>query len=71
MAVGAALGVEPLNFVLTGGDDHPLVGTFPSSAAVPDGWQVIGAVHELGGDGVAQVTVDGAPYDGPQGYRHF
>ena len=70
-AVGAALGVDPLDFVLTGGDDHPLVGTFPS--AVPDGWQVIGVVHDLGdGDDVRPaVTVDGSPYDGQQGYRHF
>ena len=28
-AVGAALGVDPLSFVLDGGDDHPLVACFP------------------------------------------
>jgi thiamine-monophosphate kinase len=65
-AVGAALGADPVSFVLGGGDDHPLVGAFPSGTALPDGWTVIGSVSE--GDGV---TVDGAAYNGPGGYRHF
>lgn len=72
-AVGAALGVEPLGFVLTGGDDHPVVGTFPDGAAVPEGWRLIGTVHAVEGhpDERPAVTVDGAAYDGVQGYRHF
>jgi thiamine-monophosphate kinase len=65
-AVGAALGVDPMQFVLGGGDDHPIVATFPDLAAVPDGWTVIGSV--TAGEGV---TVDGAPYDGPRGHAHF
>jgi thiamine-monophosphate kinase len=63
-AVGAALGADPLQFVLGGGDDHALLATFPD--AVPDGWLVIGAVSEGSG-----VTVDGAAYDGPTGWTHF
>jgi thiamine-monophosphate kinase len=63
-AVGAALGVDPLQFILGGGDDHALLATFPD--AVPDGWLVIGSVAE-GSD----VTVDGAAYDGPTGWTHF
>jgi thiamine-monophosphate kinase len=65
-AVGAALGADPLRFVLTGGDDHALVATFPSGASLPDGWTAIGEVAE--GEGV---TVDGASYDGPSGHVHF
>ncbi len=65
-AVGAALGADPMQFILGGGDDHPLLATFPDAAAVPDGWPVIGAVAE--GEGV---TVDGAAYDGPTGWTHF
>lgn len=65
-AVGAALGADPLRFLLTGGDDHPLLATFESAAAVPDGWLVVGAVTEGAG-----VTVDGAEYDGPAGWTHF
>ncbi len=43
-AVGAALGADPMQFVLGGGDDHALLATFPDAASVPAGWQVIGAV---------------------------
>jgi thiamine-monophosphate kinase len=66
VAVGAALGADPLRFVLAGGDDHPLVATFPADVPLPDGWTRIGEVTE--GEGV---TVDGAAYDGPGGHTHF
>jgi thiamine-monophosphate kinase len=65
LAVAAATGVDPLQFLLGGGDDHALLATFPDRS-VPDGWQVIGSVTEGSG-----VTVDGAPYDGPTGWTHF
>ncbi|WP_426243985.1 thiamine-phosphate kinase [Nocardioides sp. LHG3406-4] len=64
-AVGAALGADPIQFILGGGDDHALLATFPSDR-VPDGWLVVGAVAE--GEGV---TVDGTAYDGPAGWVHF
>ncbi len=63
-AVGAAVGADPLEFILGGGDDHALLATFRDG--VPDGWQVIGTVSEGSG-----VTVDGAAYDGPTGWTHF
>lgn len=65
-AVGAALGADALRFVLTGGDDHSLLATFPDDASVPDGWTVVGRVLE--GEGV---TVDGSPYEGASGWTHF
>lgn len=65
-AVGAALGAEPISFVLTGGDDHPLLATFPADVALPEGWQVIGEVREGAG-----VTVDGVPFEGATGWTHF
>jgi thiamine-monophosphate kinase len=65
-AVGAALGADPMRFVLTGGDDHALVATFPEGALLPDGWSRIGAVTDGSG-----VTVDGAAYEGPTGHTHF
>jgi thiamine-monophosphate kinase len=64
-AVGAALGADPLQFILGGGDDHALLATFPEGK-VPDGWIVIGAVAAGSG-----VTVDGEEYDGPTGWTHF
>jgi thiamine-monophosphate kinase len=68
-AVGAALGADPLQFILGGGDDHALLATFPPSA-VPEGWSVIGEVLEAGEDGPV-VTVDGAAYEGQTGWTHF
>jgi thiamine-monophosphate kinase len=68
-AVGAALGADPIQFILGGGDDHALLATF-AEGAVPDGWSVIGSVSAVGPDGPA-VTVDGAAYEGPTGWVHF
>ena len=61
-----ALGVDPLQWILAGGDDHALVATFPPEVALPDGWRPIGRVHETRG-----VTVDRKPWSGPLGWDHF
>ncbi|GAA0968761.1 hypothetical protein GCM10009562_02220 [Nocardioides aquaticus] len=68
VTVGAALGAEPLSFVLGGGDDHGLLATFPPGQ-VPDGWTVVGEVLDGGTPG--EVTVDGAAYEGATGWTHF
>jgi thiamine-monophosphate kinase len=69
-AVGSALGVDPMQFVLGGGDDHALVATFPPAVVLPEGFTAIGSVSAPGDHGVV-VTVDGAAYDGPTGWKHF
>ncbi len=70
-AVAAATGVDALKFVLTGGEDHALVGTF-EPADVPEGWTVIGSVAEGNEERPAgMVTVDGAPYAEDTGHAHF
>ncbi len=70
-AVAAATGLDAMHFVLTGGDDHALVGTF-EPADVPEGWTVIGSVAEGNEDRPAgTVTVDGAPYAADSGHAHF
>jgi thiamine-monophosphate kinase len=61
-----ALGVDPYDWILAGGDDHPLVATFPARTRLPAEWLVIGTVR----DGSA-VTVDGNPYPGPPGWDHL
>jgi thiamine-monophosphate kinase len=64
----AALSVDPLQWILTGGDDHPLAATFPPEVALPTGWSVVGTV----GAGAPGVTVDAKPYrGGPGGWDHF
>lgn len=64
--VAEALQIDPLTFVLTGGDDYGLVATFGASSSVPDGWTIVGSVHEGAG-----VTVAGAPFDGATGHQHW
>jgi thiamine-monophosphate kinase len=70
-AVAAATGRDALSFVLTGGDDNALVGTF-EPADVPEGWTVIGSVAEGNENWPAgTVTVDGRLYSGDGGHAHF
>jgi thiamine-monophosphate kinase len=70
-AVAAATGTDALQFILTGGEDHALVGTF-EPADVPEGWTVIGSVAEGNEDRPAgTVTVDGAPFAFESGHAHF
>jgi thiamine-monophosphate kinase len=63
--VGGALNVDPMVWVLTGGDDYALAATFPRGTQPPEPWQVIGAVAE--GDGV---RVDGRRWP-VGGHEHF
>lgn len=63
---GALGGVDPLRFVLTGGDDYALAASFPAGTTLPEGWRRIGEVRD--GEGV---TVAGSPYEGGPGHRHW
>lgn len=67
VTAAAALGADPLDWVLTGGEDHALVATFPSVGALPPTWRVIGMVAP----GPAAVRVDDVPRPGRQGWDHF
>ena len=68
-AVGSALGVDPMQFILGGGDDHAILATFPAGTTLPEGFTAIGSVADAGDAGL--VTVDGESYDGPGGWTHF
>jgi len=66
----AALGRDPLEWVLTGGEDHALAATFPPDVPLPAGWLAVGNAVA----GAPRVTVAGLPpgaYEGPGGWRHF
>ena len=69
--VGDALAVDPMTWVLGGGDDHAFVATFPSSGDVPPGWTTIGEVVPIrsAAEGPC-VRVDEKPYT-TGGYDHF
>jgi thiamine-monophosphate kinase len=64
----AALGADARSWVLTGGEDHGLLATFPAGAALPAGFALVGRV--LDGP-VGRVTVAGAEVAGPTGWDHF
>jgi thiamine-monophosphate kinase len=57
-AVSAAIGSDPIDFILSGGDDYCLLATFPAQAACPEGFTVIGSVVEMAGE-QPEVRVDG------------
>lgn len=65
--VGSALGADPLQWVLTGGEDHALAATFPPFVDLPEGWRPIGAVTMPD----SGVTVDGEPYHEESGWEHW
>jgi thiamine-monophosphate kinase len=69
------LGTSAPDWVLTGGEDHGLLATFPAGADLPAPFRRIGRVRSAGSAGAAAgvgVLVDGAP---PQvaspGWDHF
>ncbi|MFC5816032.1 thiamine-monophosphate kinase [Nonomuraea harbinensis] len=49
-AAAGELGADPLDWVLTGGEDHALAATFPPEVPLPASWRVVGRVSE--GEGV-------------------
>jgi thiamine-monophosphate kinase len=69
-AVAAATGSDPYTFLFTGGDDHALAATFPSTDAIPAGWLVVGGVGPADDDH-AGVLIDGVAWESPAGFDHF
>ena len=79
---GGALGVDPLRWVLAGGDDHALAATFPAGTALPTRWTIVGHVVDVHAEPGVQravarpgghdlVTVDGRVWEGSGGHAHF
>ncbi|MCK0175038.1 MULTISPECIES: thiamine-phosphate kinase [Mycobacteriaceae] len=64
-AAAAAVGADPWQWILGGGEDHALVATFPGDP--PVGWRVIGRVLT----GSPQVFVDGADWAGERGWQSY
>ena len=65
--VASALGADARHWVLTGGEDHALLASFPAGVALPAGWTAIGAVRAG-----RCVTVNGERYEAlPAGWKHF
>lgn len=69
--VAATLGEDATRWVLSGGEDHGLLATFPSGTVLPDGFRVVGRVDELLDDDGALVTVAGRSVPAGGGWDHF
>ena len=65
VSAAEAVGLDPWTWVLSGGEDHALVATFPG--APPVDWRVIGRVIE----GPSRVLLDGEPWHGDSGWQSF
>jgi thiamine-monophosphate kinase len=59
-------GADLRRWVLTGGDDHALVATFPPELVLPGRWTIIGRV--TAGNGI---LVDGSRWNEAGGWEHF
>lgn len=64
----AALGVDFTELLLTSGEDHPMLATFPAGSTIPGGFRTIGRVSPRG---TAGVLVNGQPHTGRGGWTHF
>ncbi|MDJ0316213.1 MULTISPECIES: thiamine-phosphate kinase [Arthrobacter] len=69
-----ALGADPLQWVLTGGEDHGLLSTFPAGATLPPGFVGIGSIVSIDATKPV-VTIDGRNFksavEGALGWDHF
>ena len=64
----AALGVDVVDWLLAGGEDHGLLATFPPDAPLPDPFTRIGTVVERSEHAL---LVGGVPRAGATGWDHF
>lgn len=62
-----AIGADPMDWVLRGGDDHAILATIDSNSAMPTGFRIIGEVFK----GEAKVTLDSKELTGQLGHDHF
>jgi thiamine-monophosphate kinase len=62
-----AIGADPMDWVLRGGDDHAILATIDSNSAMPTGFRIIGEVFK----GEPKVTLDGKELTGRLGHDHF
>ena len=69
-AAASAYNVDPREWMLTGGDDHALLATFPAKAKLPKPLYAIGVVTAPGTGG-AGVSVDGVWRSEPGGHEHY
>ena len=67
-AAASAFNLDPMSWVLSGGDDHALLATFAAAEDVPAEFRIIGRTEE---EGDAPVLLGGHPWAGESGHEHF
>lgn len=67
-AAASVVGKDPLEWVITGGEDHGIFAAFPPEAILPEPFRVIGRVTEAGPEGPG-CFMDGVELHG--GWDHF
>lgn len=70
ITTASAYNLDPLTWVLGGGDDHVLLATFEAGATLPEGFTAVGTVMDVVGSG-ARVSVDGKQVEQIAGFEHF
>jgi len=73
-SAAAAFNADPLIWVLTGGEDHAVVATFPAEVGLPAGFRAIGqiaSVQDVDALDEPGVTVGGRVPRGGGGFDHF
>ncbi|MCL3860535.1 thiamine-phosphate kinase [Actinotalea sp. K2] len=60
-AIGRRLGVDPVEWVLTGGEDHGLLMTFPAGTVLAEPFRRVGTVLAPGSSPAGSVLVEGRP----------
>lgn len=72
VATAAAFGIDPMAWILAGGDDHAIAATFPPKKDLPAGFMGIGKVTK---SPAGEVLVNGVAYrhayEAVPGFRHF
>ncbi|WP_066292240.1 thiamine-phosphate kinase [Arthrobacter sp. B6] len=64
------LGTDPMDWVLSGGEDHGLLATFPPTVQLPPGFTAIGSVQALGDNDNPGIKIAGHTAD-TGGWDHF
>lgn len=70
VTTASAYNLDPLTWILGGGDDHALLAAFPPDARLPAGFAAVGTVVDAVGRG-ARVLVDGREAQQLAGFEHF
>ena len=66
-----ALGADAGSWILSGGEDHGLLATFPAGATLPEPFRAIGVLQAPGAHPAGTVLVDGVEPTGSPGWDHF